>query len=60
MTAKDLYRIYILYNPEMASKTVLFTEDNTKKNTIKLVFNNGRKGTFTVERGKFKLILEDE
>ena len=60
MTARDLYQIFILYNPEMSDKVSNFKEIQGKQNTIQLIFRDGRTGTFEVKRGKFKLILEDK
>ena len=60
MTAKDIFQIFILYNPEMSDKVDTFKEIQGKPNTIKLIFRDGRTGTFEVKRGKFKLVLEDK
>lgn len=60
MKATGLYQIFILYNPEMSDKVSNFKEIQGKQNTIKLAFKDGRIGTFEVNRGKFKLILEDK
>ena len=60
MAPKDLFQIFILYNPEMSNKVSNFKEIQGKPNTIKLIFRDGRTGTFEVKRGKFKLVLEDD
>lgn len=58
MTAKDIFQIFILYNPDVRGVTG-FKEMKNNKNAIELIFDNGRKGTFEVQRGKLKLTMED-
>ena len=60
MTPKDLFQIFILYNPELVDNVTGFKEMQNKKNTIRLIFKDNRTGTFEVNRGKFKLTLEDK
>lgn len=60
MKPVDIFQIFILYNPEMQSKVDKFQEMQGKPNTIKIIFRDGRTGTFEVKRGKFKLVLEDK
>lgn len=53
-----LWKSFIQLNPELSSSVKCYKSVKDKPNAIELYFEDGRRGVFEINRGKFKLTLE--
>ena len=58
MTPTQIYRTFCTFYSDIAKDVLRYQEDNTNTSRIKLIFNDGRKGTFEIKRGKYALEMD--
>lgn len=59
MKATDIWEVFKSVNQDIVNDVRTYVSENGSPNKIRLIFKDGRKGTFEIQRGKYILEMEE-